>query len=228
MRATGMPSCIATMTVSTALFEVGKLADGRGDCFREAIKSQLHFGDDAERAFRADEEARQVIAGAGLARAAAGADDAAVSGDDRQPEDVLAHRAVAHRVGARGARRRHAADRRVGAGIDREKQPGALELGVELLARDARLHAAIEVGVVHLAARGSSATGRRRRRHRGRRRAPRATCRPRTRSPECAPHGRRERSPRLPRSYAETRRCPAARRRRALRHANAARESRAS
>ena len=30
-------------------------------------------------------------------------------------------------------------------GIDREEEAGALELGVELLARDARLHAAVEV-----------------------------------------------------------------------------------
>ena len=69
--------------------------------------------------------------------------------DDRETQHVLAHRAVAHGVGARRARRRHAADRRVRAGIDREEESGALELGIQLLARDTGLHAAVEVRVVH-------------------------------------------------------------------------------
>ena len=145
MRATGMPSCIAAITVSTAPLQVGELAHGRGDRLGHAVEPQLDLGDDAERAFGADEQARQVVAGARLARAAAGVNDAAVGGDDGQAEHVLAHRAVADGVGARRARRRHAADRRVGAGIDREEQAGALELGVQLLARDARLHAAVEI-----------------------------------------------------------------------------------
>ena len=58
---------------------------------------------------------------------------------------VLAHRSVAHGIGARSAGRRHAADRGVRARIDRKEKAGALELGVELLARNARLHAAIEI-----------------------------------------------------------------------------------
>ena len=75
---------------------------------------------------------------------------AAVGGHDLQRQHVLAHRAVAHRVGARGARARHAADRGVGAGIDREEQAGGAEIFVELLARDAGLHDDVEVGLVDL------------------------------------------------------------------------------
>ena len=69
---------------------------------------------------------RQVVARGRLARAAAGADDAAVGRDHGQAQHVFAHRAVAHGVGARSARRRHAAERRVGARIDREEESRAL------------------------------------------------------------------------------------------------------
>ncbi len=116
-----------------------------GDRLGHAVQAQLDLGDDAERALGADVEPGEVVAGARFARAAAGADDPAVGRDDGEPEHVLAHRAVANGVGARRARRGHAADRRVGAGIDREEQARALELGVELLAQHARLHAAVEV-----------------------------------------------------------------------------------
>jgi hypothetical protein len=70
----------------------------------------------------------------------AGADDLAAGGDHGQAEHVLAHRAVAHRVGAAGARGRHAAEAGVGARVDREEQALVADLAVELLARDAGLH----------------------------------------------------------------------------------------
>ena len=60
-------------------------------------------------------------------------------------EHVLAHRAVAHGVGAGGARRGHAAERGIGAGIDREEEAGVAEMLVELLARDAGLHGDVEI-----------------------------------------------------------------------------------
>ena len=145
MRATGNADLHRDDDRVDRAFEVGELADRGGDRLGHAVEAQLDLGDDAERAFGADEQAREVVAGARLARAAAGAHDAAVGRDDGQAQHVLAHRAVAHGVGARRARRRHAADRRVGARIDREEEARALELGVELLARDARLHAAVEV-----------------------------------------------------------------------------------
>ena len=60
-------------------------------------------------------------------------------------QHVVLHRAVAHRVGAGGAGRRHAADRGVGAGIDREEQAAVAQMRVERLAGDAGLDHAIEV-----------------------------------------------------------------------------------
>jgi hypothetical protein len=103
------------------------------------------FGDDAERAFGADQQTGQVVAGGGFLGAAAGADDAAVGQHDGHGHDVLAHRAVAHGVGAGGARGGHAAERGIGAGVDGEEQAGALEGFVELLARDAGLDGGVEV-----------------------------------------------------------------------------------
>ena len=98
-------------------------ADGRRHRFGQAEQAHRDLGDDAERPFRADEQPRQVVARRRLARAPAGADDAAVGEHHRQPEHRLAHRAVAHRGRARRARRGHAADRRVGARIDPEGTP---------------------------------------------------------------------------------------------------------
>ena len=69
--ATGIPTCIATITVSTAELEIRKLAYRRADGFRDSIKPQLDLGDDAERAFRTDEEPGEIVAGARLARTAA-------------------------------------------------------------------------------------------------------------------------------------------------------------
>ena len=150
MRATGMPMLHRGDHRLDGAFEVVELAHRGRDRLGHAVEAQLDLGDDAERALGADEQAREVVAGARLARAAAGADEAPVGRDDGEPEHVLAHRAVAHGVGARRARRGHAADRRVGARVDREEQAGALQLGVELLAGDAGLHAAVEVVDVDL------------------------------------------------------------------------------
>jgi len=130
--------------------EVGELAHRRRDRLGHAVEPELHLGDDAERAFLADEQAREVVTRRRLARTPAGAHDAPVRRDDGEAEHVLAHRAVAHGIGARCARRRHPADRRIGAGIDREEQSGTLEIGIQLLARHARLDAAVEVVGVHL------------------------------------------------------------------------------
>ena len=96
---------------------------GRGDHrFGNAVEAQRDLGDDAQRAFGADEQLHQVVARARLARAAAEPHDAAVGDHDLQRQHVLAHGAVAHGVGAGGAGAGHAADRGVGAGIDREEQ----------------------------------------------------------------------------------------------------------
>ena len=95
-------------------------ADRRRDRFGQAVQAQRDLGDDAQRAFRADEQARQVVARRRLARAAAGLDHAAVGEHHRQAEHGFAHRPVANGRRAGGARGGHAADRGVGAGIDPE------------------------------------------------------------------------------------------------------------
>ena len=57
-----------------------------------------------------------------------------------QRQHVLAHRPVAYGVGAGSARAGHAADRGIGARIDRKEQAGRADVFVQLLARDAGLH----------------------------------------------------------------------------------------
>ena len=113
------PCCIAHDHGVDRAFEVGELAHRRRHRLGHPVEPQLHLGDDPERALGADEKPREVVAGARLARAAAGVDDPAVGGDDGEAEHVLAHRAVADGVGSRGARRRHAADRGV-------RRPGSI------------------------------------------------------------------------------------------------------
>ena len=125
------------------------------------------FGDDAERAFGADEQMRQVVAGRGFLRPRAGRDDLAVAAHHFERQHVVAHRAVAHRIGAGGARRGHAAERSVGAGIDREEQALVAQMLVQRLAGDAGLDHAVEVFGVNFENRGSCRAGRCRRRRRG-------------------------------------------------------------
>ena len=135
------------ITVSTASAQGGELAGGGGHRLGNAVQAQLDFGDDAERALGADEQPRQVVAGGGLADPPAGADQPAVGQRHGQAEHVLADGAVAHRVGAGGARRAHAADGAGrGAGIDREEQALVAQMLVQLVAGDARLDAAVHVG----------------------------------------------------------------------------------
>src|SRR3546814_9060544 len=56
-------------------------------------------------------------------RAACRADHLALWRHDLKAEHRVLHRAITHRIGAGGASRRHAADRCIGAGIDREEHP---------------------------------------------------------------------------------------------------------
>ena len=110
------------------------------DVIRNRMQPQRQLGDHAERPFRADDEIRQVVAGRRLDRARARADDAAVGEHDLELEHVRAHAAVPHGRRAARIRRRHAAERRVRARVDRE--PEAVRAGrrVELRARHAGLH----------------------------------------------------------------------------------------
>ena len=111
----------------------------------DAVQLQGHLGDDAERALGSDEEPRQIIPGRRFSRSPGGADQAAIGQHGRDPDHILAHRAVANRVGAGGARRRHAAEAGIGPGIDREEQALVAQMAVQLHAGDAGLDRAIQV-----------------------------------------------------------------------------------
>ena len=69
MRAIGMPYWMVAITVRQAASTVGKAADRGRDRLRDALQAERQLGDDAERALRADQEPRQVVAGGGLLRA---------------------------------------------------------------------------------------------------------------------------------------------------------------
>ncbi len=124
-------------------------ADARQDRLGNAVELERQRGDDAERALGADKQAREVVAGRRLPRPAAGGDDAAVGQHRGQPEHEVAHGAVTHGVGARGPGRRHAAEARVGPGVDGKEQAGAPQIVVEGFAGHAGLHDAVEIGLVH-------------------------------------------------------------------------------
>ena len=51
MRATGMPICIAAMTVSTAALRSGNWHTAAEMASGKSVQPQLDLGDDAERAF---------------------------------------------------------------------------------------------------------------------------------------------------------------------------------
>ena len=113
------------------------------------MEAQRDFGDDSQRSFGADHQAREVITGSGFTRAPSGLDDLAAGEHHRQTQHVVAHGAVAHRIGPGSARRHHAADGRLCTRIDWEEQTLVAQVGVELLAHDARLDHAIQVRSVH-------------------------------------------------------------------------------
>ena len=174
----------------------------------------------------ADEEAREVVARRRLARPAAGARR---SGRRRSPRSGPARSRASCRSAPRSCPTRASRPCRRSSrwrpGRSGRTSPVPLSSAFELLARDARLHAAVEiVGVdlehpVHLRQVDADAAVERRdvalergtdaeRDHRHARRG-----------------AQRGRSPRPPRCCADTRRCRAAPRRRVPRHAHAARGS---
>ena len=138
----------------------GELADGGAHRLGDAVQPELDLGDDAERALGADHQVGEVVAGGGFAHPAAGLDQPAVRQRHLQAEHVLADGAVADGGGAAGARRAHAADGALAAGIDREEQALVAQVLVELLPGHAGLDAAVHVGGVDLRGRGSCARGR--------------------------------------------------------------------
>ena len=124
-------------------------AHGGQDPLGNAVEAHGELGDDAKRALRANHQAREIVAGGRLACALRGLDDGAVGHDGGYIEHVVAHGAVAHRRGARGARGGHAADGGLlRAGVDGEEQAQVAQVVVELLPRYAGLHHAVEIALV--------------------------------------------------------------------------------
>ena len=137
------------IAVATASAVRRERADGGRDRLRDRPQPQRELGDDPERALRADEQAREVVAGARLARPRAGTDHAPVGQHDLEREHVLAHRPVADGVGPGGAGGRHAAERRVGARVDAEERALAADPLLERRAGDAGLDGDVEVLDAH-------------------------------------------------------------------------------
>ncbi len=150
IRAIGMPACMVIATQFTASSSVGNAqtpaATSSGwPCSRRVssvMMPSVPSGPDHQRG--------QVIARAGFRGARSGADDAPVGQHHFQRQHVLAHRAIAHGGRAAGARRGHAAQRRIRAGIDGEHQPGRAQFGIQRLARDAGLHDGQHVARPHV------------------------------------------------------------------------------
>src|ERR1700722_16478066 len=128
-----------------ARFDRGKRTHAARYRFRNAGELERQLGDDAKRAFRADDEPREIVTGAGFLSPARRRHPLAVGKHGFQRKYIVPHGAVAHRVSARGAGRRHAAERSIGAGIDWKEDALIAELLVERLARDAGLDDAVEI-----------------------------------------------------------------------------------
>ena len=109
-------------------------AIGRGHAFRYPEHSQREFGDDSKGSLGSDQQARKVVTGRVFPRGPARVNHCAVSKYCRQRQHVVAHRSVTNGGRARGARRRHPPQRRIGTGVDREEQAVA---GKALVQRDA-------------------------------------------------------------------------------------------
>ena len=149
MRATGMPDWMVWIAVLQHASTGGKRTGAAGNRFRNAGKPQRQLRDDTERAFRTDHQPREIVAGGGLPGPPCGVDHLAIRQHDFERNDVVFHGAVAHGIGAGAARCGHAAERGIGAGIDRKEKSAVAQLLVERLARDAGLDDAIKILGMH-------------------------------------------------------------------------------
>ena len=86
----------------TAASSDGTAAQAVSCARRQRIELHRRGGDDAQRAFAADEQVAQVVAGVVLAQARQALPDLALRRDHFQPQAQLARVAVAHHLGAAG------------------------------------------------------------------------------------------------------------------------------
>ena len=118
------------------------LEDRGGGRLRQRVEAEHHLGDEAERAERAAEEARQVEPRHVLHHLAAAAGDDAVRAHHRDPDDEIPHRAVARPPRPEGVRgddpphRGALGERR----IDGEPLPVRRQPALQLRERHPRLH----------------------------------------------------------------------------------------
>ena len=103
------------------------------------------LGNDSERALRSNEQAGQIIAGCRLAGPPRGPNDPAIGEHHGHCQDILAHRSVSDRIGSRGTRRSHPAERGIGTGVDWKKETGIAQMFVQLFACDTRFDGGVEV-----------------------------------------------------------------------------------
>ncbi len=103
------------------------------------------LGDDPDRPLGADEKPRQVVAGGGLGRLAAGVDHLAAGQHHRQAHHVVLGGAVLDGLHAGGVVGDHAADGGVRARVRREEEAVFAGLAVQLLAQHAGLDVGLEV-----------------------------------------------------------------------------------
>ena len=88
MRATPRPSWMTSMTVFMALSMLGNARVGHAHGFGQAMKAKRDFRDDAQRSLSANEQVRQIVAGARFARAGASADHAPIGQNHREAKHV--------------------------------------------------------------------------------------------------------------------------------------------
>ena len=124
--------------------------DDRAEMFGDGMQFQGRFGDDAERAFRADEKMHQVISAGSFGGTGAGADDFAVRQDDLQAQDIVFGRAIAGRARPRRVVGNHPADARIRPRVGREKETVRREFGVHVFVRNARLDVHLKIRIIHL------------------------------------------------------------------------------
>jgi hypothetical protein len=110
----------------------------RANRCRQWRQFQRRLGDDGERAFGADHEPREIVAGRAFRRRLAGAECFAAAGDGAKREYVVARRAVLHRARSAGVARDVAADR----AVRRRRRIGRPEQAM-------RLQRGLQIGVQH-------------------------------------------------------------------------------
>ena len=112
-----------------------------GDGFRCGQQFQGGFGDEGKRAFGADQQAGEVVAGDALGGAAAGADFLAAAGDGAQSQYEIAGDAVFDGPRATRVHGEIATDAAIGtaAGIGRIKQAGITCDAIDIFGDHARL-----------------------------------------------------------------------------------------